>query len=360
MRMTKDLDAQLKERFCAKPFEFAALSPEGIGSMQCCWLTQSMGQVNERVPLQQVWNSPAAQQVRASILDGSYRYCRKDLCPHMHNGDLPLRSTVTDPRLRRIIDHRLTHLDEGPSVYQLNHDRSCNLACPSCRSELILETSGPAYDRMMKTLELSLTHQELLATREISITGSGDPFASKVYRDFLLNLDGALYPHLQINLFTNGVLFDEEMWGKLERIQRNIGHVRISMDGISEEVYRKTRLRGNLERVKANVKFLAGLRRQGFFKDLTLCFVVQALNFRDMIPFVAFARNFPLVAVHFQKIYNWGTYPAEHFHLQDVCDERSPDHHAFLELLRDPAFDLPGVDLGNLTPYRERALAKRP
>lgn len=350
------MEEYLKDRFCSKPFEFTAINPSGHGSLQCCWVTKSMGKVDENNSVEDVWNSISAQEVRKSILDGSFHYCRKELCPHIHNGDLPLKKDVTDPRLKKIIDEDITILDHGPQVYQFNHDRTCNLSCPSCRTELILETSGPRYEKMLQTLNLSITDKALKNTREISLTGSGDPFASKIYRDFLLSLDGEKYPHLRINLFTNGVLFDEEMWKKMHKIQKNIAHVRVSLDGISEPTYNYTRRGGNLERVKKNVAFLAKLLEAGYFIDLVLCFVVQKMNFRDMIPFVTFAKSFSGVKVQFQKIYNWDTYSPQEFQIHDICDEKHPDFLEFLSVLKDPLLAEPIVDLGNIIPFREKAL----
>jgi sulfatase maturation enzyme AslB (radical SAM superfamily) len=354
--MNHDFTNLLKDRFCSKPFEFAALNPSNIGALQCCWLTKSMGVIDENVSIQDVWNSESAQDVRNSIHDGSFRYCMKELCPHIHNGELPFKNYVDDPKLKRIIEGKITKLDDGPQVFQFNQDRTCNLSCPSCRTELILETSGAQYESMLKTLNLSITDEALKNTREISLTGSGDPFASKIYRDFLISLDGARYPHLEINLYTNGVLFDQDMWAKMHKIQKNISHVRVSLDGISEDVYNNTRRGGNLARVKKNIAFLAELLSEGFFKDLILCFVVQKMNYLDMIAFVEFAKNFPGVKVHFQKIYNWGTYSPKKFILHDICDERNPDFDIFLSILKDPILSDPIVDLGNIIPFREKAL----
>lgn len=349
----KNLEEDLKKRFCSKPFEFTALNPIGSASLQCCWVNKGMGDISETVGVQELWNSKEAQEVRKSIHDGSYRYCRKDLCPHMHNGDLPLRENVTDPVMKKVMDEQLTVLPYGPQIYQFNHDRTCNLSCPSCRTELILTTSGPEYEKMDLAFKKSITEEALATTREISITGSGDPFASKIYREFLLNLDGGKYPHLQINLYTNGVLFDEAMWEKMKKVQKNIAHVRISLDAITEPVYNYVRRGGNLDRVKKNVAFLAGLLKAGYFKDLCLCFVVQKTNYKDMPAFAQFAKQFPGVTVQFQKIYSWDTYSKEEFPAHDICNEKHPEFKEFVTMLKDPIFTDKIVDMGNLTPYRD-------
>src|SRR5260370_25652089 len=47
----------------------------------CCpaWLPLVMGNAREQ-PAEKIWNSMAAQEVRKSIHDGSYRYCSKVHC----------------------------------------------------------------------------------------------------------------------------------------------------------------------------------------------------------------------------------------------------------------------------------------
>jgi sulfatase maturation enzyme AslB (radical SAM superfamily) len=341
---------------CKKPFEFASITTNN-GVMLCCWVFKEVGKLSEVKTVLDVWNSPEAQEIRRSILDGSYRYCEKDICPHIHAGELPRKEDVKAPELRRVIDENLVVLSQGPAVYQFNNDRSCNLSCPSCRTELVFTTGGPDYEEKERIFLASINHETLASAREISITGTGDPFASRIYREFLLNLDGARYPNLRINLFTNGVLFDEKMWEKLHKIHRNIAHVRVSLDAVGEDVYNHVRRGGNLERVKRNVAFLTELRSRGFFSDLVLCFVVQAANFREMRDFARYAGSLPGVLAHFQRIYDWGTFPPNEFWRQDICDPANPGYAEFLRELRDPVFAAPHVELGNLTPFRELALA---
>ena len=64
----------LADRFCATPFQkFDVLD----GSTHLCcasWLSQSAGNLGTASRWEDVWNSPAAQSIRASIFDGSFRY----------------------------------------------------------------------------------------------------------------------------------------------------------------------------------------------------------------------------------------------------------------------------------------------
>ena len=50
-------------------------------------------------------------------------------------------------------------------------------------------------------------------TFEINVTGSGDPFASIIYREMLTELNGKDFPNLKVNLNTNGVMFTHQRLG---------------------------------------------------------------------------------------------------------------------------------------------------
>ncbi|WP_029622662.1 SPASM domain-containing protein [Sphingomonas elodea] len=81
---------RLEGRFCSKPFvELHVL--EG-STHQCCasWLRKSAGDLTG-ADWQEVWNSQAAEEVRASIHDGSFRHCNKMGCPAIQSGTLPTK-----------------------------------------------------------------------------------------------------------------------------------------------------------------------------------------------------------------------------------------------------------------------------
>ena len=79
----------LKGRFCPNPFRQIDLEEDGT-AFACCsaWLPTPMGNLKHK-PLMELWNGHAMQKIRASIYDGSFRYCRHDRCPVMQNNTLP-------------------------------------------------------------------------------------------------------------------------------------------------------------------------------------------------------------------------------------------------------------------------------
>ncbi|MGH6841447.1 MAG: SPASM domain-containing protein, partial [Methylocella sp.] len=107
--------------FCAQPFtRFEVLGGGGQRGdvFPCCqsWITKSFGNMTKK-SVQEVWNGKAARDIRRSILDGSFKYGRADVCPYLQRIDGPVQRVedVKDERLREIIRNELTIVPFGPS-----------------------------------------------------------------------------------------------------------------------------------------------------------------------------------------------------------------------------------------------------
>ena len=70
--------------FCSAPFSrFEVLGGGQRGEVVfCCqsWVTKSIGNISSD-HVADVWNGAAASDFRRSILDGSFEYCKADICP---------------------------------------------------------------------------------------------------------------------------------------------------------------------------------------------------------------------------------------------------------------------------------------
>ncbi len=329
----------------------------------CCsaWLPTPMGNVRH-APLQALWNGTAMRSIRESIYDGSFRYCRHDRCPLIQNGELPsLESAESHPAYGDAVRARETQLETLPSVVNLVNDRSCNLACPSCRPERIQVTEGRAYERMAELQERFLgAWLETPNNRDftLSITGSGDPFASRVYRELLYGLDGRDFPNMKIALQTNGVLLTPRNWERMARLHDNIASVIVSLDAATEATYAITRRGGHWNTLMENCVRLGELRKAGRVKLLRYDFVVQKANFEEMPEFVALARRLGGDRAYFSRLVDWGTWPRAEFEAQCVWRDGHPLQGRFFEVMADPALDDPFVDLGNMSDLHRAALRR--
>lgn len=326
-----DTDEWLKGRRCALPFSNFDTMPNGDVFM-CCgdWLPVPIGNIY-RNSAEEIWNSPVAEEIRASITDGSYRYCSRLSCMDILNRNLPEAPKTPPPR---------ETYSGGPSRIVLSHDNSCNLSCPSCRSEVIL-AKKEQQDRLNGLL--GTVFMPLLRDANIvRISGSGDPFASNHYRALLKAIDRREYPQLQVHLHTNAQLFDEKAWLELD-LSGKVRHVEISIDAATADTYGIVRRGGNFNRLLQNLHFIRTLRESGEIKELVFSFVVQQRNYREMPDFVRLAEEFRADFVDFRMILDWGVSSAEEFSRNFIGSVNHPEHQEYLEILRRPELQGPTV-----------------
>lgn len=337
--------------FCPQPFEYAQV--ESDGSLYLCCpqtLPQPVGNLHHS-SLLEAWNSEQAMKVRASILAGTYRYCSERTCGLLQQRMLQRVEEVTDPFHREVIAQGLTRLERGPSTINMSYDRTCNLACPSCRSELIV-LRGAARQRA------ALIHEKVLGgpladSRRLIITGSGDPFASRFYLEFLRTFEAESAPGLRIQLSTNGVLLTPGMWESI--CHRLIDWIDVSIDAATRETYALNR-GGDFDQLLDNLAFLGELRAAGELRHLQLHYVVQANNYREMQPFIELGLQLGCDRICFKQIVNWGTFSAQEFSHRAVQRREHPEHGRLLETLRDPLFQHPRVYLHDLGRLHQAAL----
>lgn len=351
----------LQGRFCQNPFKQIDLEESGV-AFTCCssWLPTPIGNLQHHTVMD-LWNGDTIKRIRESIFDGSFRYCRHDKCPMIQNGTLPtMGQAAKDPLFTRIIDEKQTTVDRPPVFVNLVNDRSCNLYCPSCRTDRINHQAGPESQEIGRIQERLLQPyisepNDLEFT--LSITGSGDPFASRVYRDLLYSLNGADFPNMRIALQTNGVLLTPRNWQRMEAIHDNISSLIISFDAATEETYGVTRRGGHWQTLLDNAKRMGDLSALGEVKKLRFDFVVQKANFREMNAFVELSKSLGADEAYFSRLLDWGTWSKDKFMDQCVWEDGHPMQLEFMDVMRDPLFDEPYVDLGNMTDLRAAVLA---
>ncbi|MCR9204448.1 MAG: hypothetical protein NXH75_07725, partial [Halobacteriovoraceae bacterium] len=241
------------------------------------------------------------------------------------------------------------HVPHGPKIVYFSEDRTCNLACPSCRTDYV-SLGSDVLEHLKATREGFLT--ELLKDVEsLNICSSGDPFSSKIYRDFLFEFDGRKRPQLKINLNTNGVLLTSEVFQKMEKIHSNLGNIFVSLDASRDQTYQIVRKGGDWDKVIENIKVLVKMREAGKFDHLQLDFVVQDHNFREMPEFVQLGKSLGVDQVYFQRISNWGTFSDEDYNKRDILSPKHPLHNHFKDVCLHPLMREPIVKRGNISKY---------
>ena len=86
--------------------------------------------------------------------------------------------------------------------------------------------------------------------------------------------------------------------------------------------------------------------------ELRLDFVVQQLNYKEMPEFINIAKSIKADGAYFSLISDWGTFSKEEYNHHCVWKKDHPEFQDFIDVLKDPVFDDPIVDLGNVTEYK--------
>ena len=303
-----------------------------------------------------MWNSETAQAIRGSILDGSFAFCNAETCPDLVAGTLPTQAQVLDPFLIHVISRRLTELPRGPRVLSLSYDISCNLACPTCRTRVLMADRQELVQ--LEAIQDRVLSDGLGEATELFLSGYGDPLASRVCRRLLRTLRHEDHPRLSVQLMTNGLLLTPAMWQSIEGIAPAIDLVHVSIDAATSATYAVNRGPG-FARLLENLEFLRGLRERGGRPLLEISFVVQANNFREMEMFVELGDRYGASRVLFQRLIQWESMADAAYRSAAVHEPTHASFPAFLDTIASPIFDDSRIDFSNLSHLHRLATAER-
>jgi MoaA/NifB/PqqE/SkfB family radical SAM enzyme len=335
----------LSDRFCAAPFTYLSTGWNGETYACACpaWVPYSIGNVHEVESAETLWNSEVAQEIRRSVHDGDYSYCSRLHCSYLSADLLPTRSEIEVPYLVDAVRERATMLTQAPVMVELNHDPTCNLACPSCRTE-VMTADAAARERNGSTADRVL----LPLLREVNgyayISGGGEAFSSPHYRSLLGAINRRDFPNLRVDLVSNGLLLTPERWATLPDLGASLEVLSISVDAATAETYERLRPPGRWVVLRRNLDFIAELLRRDEIPRLRLNFVVQQANFREIPGFLALAEELG-ADVWLQRLTNYGTYDDATFAALDVSSPSHPDHQELCDILRRPELSAPSVDM---------------
>jgi phospholipid N-methyltransferase/organic radical activating enzyme len=346
-RMTFEKDLELRGKYCYHPFNTVTIDSRGDCYVCTCqaWLPISMGNILEFDSLTAIVQSARAREIQASIIDGTYKYCDHKTC-HL----------ITSNRLEGRIDHRPDTVNW--IVFAI--DDSCNLTCPSCRTDMIFYNRGEDFDRRMRIsdhlVKLIQEHDHFL---KFTLSGDGDPFASHVYRNLLEKLDLSQRGTTEIEIVTNGILAKDH-WHKMSGIHKSVMRFKISFDAGSPEVYAQTRRGGNWNKLIESAEHIIKWKQKNYSDmELVANFVVQTANFRDIHRFVKLALDLGFDEISFQKVTDWGKWYDNGINRFVEHAVWMPDHENYqelVEIVNDPVMTDRKINLTNLSHLRKTVL----
>lgn len=346
----EDPKFQLAGKICTAPFQQLDVLEKSTHLCCASWLQQSAGNLST-TDWQSVWNSDMAQDIRASIHDGSYRFCNKMACPKIQANTLVPADEISKetPLWDAIVTDQLTTMPVGPEVVNLAYDRTCNLSCPSCRSEKYAADSETRtrYEEMQRDRILPM----LKEAKTVFVTGSGDPFASKNFRRLMSELTPEEYPDLGFQIMTNGMLFNPKQWEAFPSLHGRVRMLKISVDAATGPTHELLRRGAKWPTMLENMRFAGDLTKDGLVDQFDLIFVVQQENFREMGDAIDLAKQVGATGVYFSRITNWGTFSDAEFSRKAVCMPSHPEHSEFVDAMQDERLRDPMVMLGDLNGF---------
>lgn len=242
------------------------------------WLPIPVGQVQDFLSLEDVWNSSIAKILQQDIDSKKFTWCAIDHCG---------------------IKQR--NIKQARYELSINIDESCNLHCPSCRRESIMHLSGPIVDKKIQDIERILSWLESFEHPiHIILSGNGDPLASTIIRPLVKKYKPK--SNQTFKFFTNGLLIKKQLLDA--SIFNNITEFSISVDAGTKAVYENVRRGGNWTTLLENFDYLVAVGKN---KITTLNFAVQQNNFKDIPNFVTLCESYNFKAV-IHGLDNWGTW----------------------------------------------------
>ena len=338
-----------EQYYCARPFQWFSLLDNG-NVAPCCppWVNgYTYGNLKES-SMEEVWNSEKAQEFRRSILDGSFKYCNEKSCPllQLKIGEVSTLEKMKqeNPIVYHDIKNNKTKLDHGPRSINCDYDRSCNLSCPSCRRDVIM-ISGKKREEALE-LQDKLIKEGFTDVSCLTVCGSGDAFASPVFRKLLQNLREEDAPNLEgITILTNGLLA-KKYWDSLGDYAKNkINLVSVSIDAASEKTYNINRRGGDWNELQENLAFIQNIRESGQIYEFKISMVVQENNFHEIKDFVKMGELYNVDGIVLQIIepdfirdLGYSDYFDEWL-TKAVQEKIHPRHEELCQIIKDPFFN---------------------
>ena len=326
-----DKSYYLKNLHCSVPLSNVLIDEQGdIYKCFCqAWLPHPIGNIINIESKQEFLDLDNNNFVKDSILDSSHKFCREDLCAALQQIKYNnFNKNFISPE--RIPAHTLSRL-------QLVIDPSCNLKCPTCRSDLILKHNDQAFQTRLQNIldKIDQIFFNPLEIKEVFLLGNGEFLASNKIKNWIFEKANQ-YPRLRFLLQTNGTLIYTYK-EKLEPVFKSTYLLLISIDASNKDVYAKTRINGNWDHLVAGLDWL-----NEKFPHLKINFnyVVSSNNYYDMNDFINFVKKYNICKIYFSRVQKW-----EHLWQSDsdwknlnIFDEKHILFSNFIEKLKQVDF----------------------
>ena len=189
-----------------------------------------------------------------------------------------------------------------PTTLSIEPTTSCNLRCPECPSGLrsFSRPTGMLQEQLFKQT-IDQTHRHLTW---LHLYFQGEPFLNP---RFLEMVSYANSKGIFTSTSTNAHYLQEKQVSDI--LSSGLKQLIISMDGITQEVYEKYRIGGQLEKVQQGIKLLISERKKSNqdFPRIVLQFLVTGQNEHQLPKLKQWAREMQVDELQLKstQIYNF-------------------------------------------------------
>ena len=279
------------------------------------WHTKgAIGNLKEN-SLEEIFSGPAMQEFRNSIIDQTFKFCRKDACGKLWNLDQVANfDNIEKPRL-------------PTTIFFQDLDYSCNLKCPSCRTEGIYSKEiNPDAKFILDTIKKE--YQGFDQKVMICGDGQGEMFASSAYLEFFESQDLPSCFRMAIN--TNGNLLLKRL-DLIEHLHRKgqIAAIAVCFDAANAKTYKKIR-GGRFDIVTQGVKEVVKL---GI--NVTAQMVVQFENHQEILDYRDMCVALKVRFIGLQKLLRWPHMSDIWWQLNNVDNNPDVDYPGLVTALNE-------------------------
>jgi len=307
-----------------------------LGTVRLCgWMSNcSIGKLTEQ-SIEEIYHGKKANNIRLSLANKDYSNCVIDACPYLS------KNIVEDKRIE------INEVPKYPQELYLAYENVCNYQCTSCNLPLIMNNNKSidleeCYERIEREIKKALPY-----VKTLSANGVGELFVSKRILKLLADWR-PITPSSEISVLleTNGSLFDEHHWSKIENLGQYNLTVFITIMSFDEKIYQiLSGVNYPISKIEENLRFVKSLKEKGIINRLEIATVVQERNFRTMPEFTRRSiEEFGADSVRLRPYAPWEAKPFEHEWFADVRNKYHPYHEEYLEIMKDPIFKHPKAD----------------
>lgn len=321
-------------KLCKKGRNFVQVYNSDGLVRECGWVKDGwLGNLLDN-SLSELYHGAKAENLRSRLLKQDYSHCCVDGCPYLMTGGI------------RDYQTELGEIPEYPEELHLAFENKCNYRCLSCTVHSMPKENEK--ERLQHNYEIieERIRQAMPYVKKIGANGMGELFVSERILKLLSEWKPAAPPEeCSVLLETNGSLFDEEHWKRIDNLGQYELTVAVSIMSFDESVYQ--RLSGvtyPIKRIEDNLKFIKSLREKGIINQFIIATVVQAENFRALPEFVHRSiEEFGADFVRLRPYDNWGGQNMVEEFFMNIRNPKHPWYREYQEVMKHPYLQNPKV-----------------